>query len=100
MLKKYFPLSSITFHQSLCVGQLHSIKEGIMTNAISYVLNLLRAVTYFDQAHYKHNLKILNERISRFPETFSLIPCRMVKFQNGLLGIEKEKKRTRKIKFF
>jgi hypothetical protein len=100
MLKKYFPLSSITFHQSLCVGQLHSIKEGIMTNAISYVLNLLRAVTYFDQAHYKHNLKILNERISRFPESFSLIPCRMVKFQNGLLGIEKEKKRTRKIKFF
>ena len=99
-LLKYFPLPSITFHQSLCVGQLHAIKEGIMTNAISYVLNLLRAVTYYDQAHYKHNLKILNERISRFPESFSLIPCRMVKFQHGLLGIEKEKKRTRKIKFF
>jgi hypothetical protein len=100
LLKKYFPLESISFHQSLCVGQLHAIKEGIMTNAISYVLNLLRAVSYFDQAHYKHNMKILNERISRFPESFSLIPCRMVKFLNGLLGIEKEKKRTRKIKFY
>ena len=100
LLRKYFPLPSITFHQSLCVGQLHSMKEGIITNAISYVLNLMRAVTYYDQAHYKHNLKTLNERLSRFPESFSSIPCRMVKFQHGLLGIEKEKKRTRKIKFF
>jgi hypothetical protein len=83
----------------LGIGELHAVKEGIITNAISYVINLIRAVNYFDQAHYKSNLRTLNKRIATFPEQFTLMPCRMVKFLNGLQGILKEKKKTRKIKF-
>ncbi len=52
-LLKYFPTNLFSFHQSLCIGQLHAVKEGIITNAISYVVNLIRAISYFDQAHYK-----------------------------------------------
>jgi len=97
---KYFRPSKITsFHQSLGIGELHAIKEGIITNAISYVINLIRAVGYHDQPHYKSNSRILNNRIACFPEQFTLIPCRMVKFMNGLQGILKEKKKSRKIKF-
>ena len=97
MLKFFSPSSLISFHQSLGIGELHAVKEGIITNAISYVINLIRAVNYFDQAHYKSNLRTLNKRIATFPEQFTLMPCRMVKFLNGLQGILKEKKKTRKI---
>ena len=84
----------------MCIGQLHAVKEGIITNAISYVINLIRAVSYFDQAHYKSNMRSLNERIASFQEQFTLMPpCRMIKFMNGLQGILKEGKKTRKIKF-
>ena len=90
-VEKYFPLEFCQFHDSLCVGKLHAIKEGVITNGISYVLNLMRAVAYYDQAHYKSNIKDLNKRLAYFPETFTLPPCRMVKFVNGIQGIEKER---------
>ena len=99
LLKYFKPSNLISFHQSLGIGELHAVREGIITNAISYVINLIRAVSYYDQAHYKSNLNHLNERIAFFSEQFTLIPCRMVKFMNGLQGILKEKKKTRKIKF-
>ena len=99
-VEKYFPLEFCQFHDSLCVGKLHAIKEGVITNGISYVLNLMRAVAYYDQAHYKSNIKDLNKRLAYFPETFTLPPCRMVKFVNGIQGIEKEKEKNRKITYY
>ena len=99
-IRKYFPLKFCQFHESLCIGNLHAIKEGVITNGISYVLNLMRAVAYYDQTHYKSNIRDLNQRIAYFPETFSLPPCRMVKFVNGLQGIEKEKHKNRKITYY
>jgi len=99
-IRKYFPLKFCQFHESLCIGNLHAIKEGVITNGISYVLNLMRAVAYYDQTHYKSNIRDLNQRIAYYPETFSFPPCRMVKFANGLQGIEKEKHKNRKITYY
>jgi len=99
LLKYFRPSNLISFHQSLGIGELHAIREGIITNAISYVINLIRAVAYHDKPHYQSNTRLLNKRIAYFPEQFTLVPCRMVKFKKGLQGILKEKKKSRKIKF-
>ena len=99
LLKFFRHPNLISFHQSLGIGELHAIREGIITNAVSYVINLIRAVAYHDQPHYQSNIRILNKRIAYFPEKFTLIPCRMVRFMKGLQGIVKEKKKSRKIKF-
>jgi len=86
-LKKWFDIPDLpflTFYGALSVDYMHSFKEGMLTNIISFVLEIVRMHAVYDPNVFGANLPKINERLNYFPNFCDCSPCRMVRFCNGL----------------
>jgi hypothetical protein len=86
-LKKWFEnpdLPFLTFYGALSVDYMHSFKEGMLTNIISFVLEIVRMHAVFDPNVFGSNLTKISECLNYFPNFGYCSPCRMVRFCNGL----------------
>ena len=87
-LKKWFDIPDLpflTFYGALSVDYMHSFKEGMLTNIISFVLEIVRMHAVYDPNVFGANLPKINERLKYFPNFGAACsPCRIIRFCNGL----------------
>jgi hypothetical protein len=86
-LKKWFDileLPFLTFYGALSVDYMHSFKEGMLTNVLSFVLEIVRMHAVYDPITFGTNMSKINDRLNYFPSFGAFPPCRMVRFCNGL----------------
>ena len=86
-LKKWYDIPELpflTFYGALSVDYMHSFKEGMLTNILSFVLEIVRMHSIYEPSRFSTNLLKISDRLNYFPSFGASSLCRMVRFCNGL----------------
>ena len=80
-LHKYFELGNRNLFAAVPYDMLHTLNKGLLQNAFMWTLSVIYLVgEKKNTPRYRHNLKVIDERIRRFPIRQSILPCQAVNF--------------------
>ena len=81
-LHKYFKPGNRNLFQCVPYDMLHTLNKGLLQNTFMWTLSIIYLVSEkrVRQRQYRHSLKVLDERMRRFPIRQSVLPCDAINF--------------------